>query len=77
MHKSITTAGYQRVIERFKKVRLDAELTTRDLGEILGESHSFVVRVETLQRRLDIYQFVMYCRALGLDPATTIKILES
>lgn len=47
----------------------------RDLGEKINEPHSFVQKVESNQRKLDLFQYVQYCEALGLDPASTLRIL--
>ncbi len=47
----------------------------RNLGEIIKEPHSFVQKVEANQRKLDLFQYVKYCEALGLDPAKTLKLL--
>lgn len=47
----------------------------RDLGEMINEPHSFVQKVEANQRKLDLFQYVKYCEALGIDPAKTLKLL--
>lgn len=40
----------------------------RQAGELLGKPHSFVGKTEIGQRRLDVVEFVWYCRCLGFDP---------
>lgn len=42
-------------------------LTMRDAGKLLDKPHSFVAKVETGQRRLDVIEFVWYCQILGFD----------
>lgn len=47
----------------------------RDVADILGEPHSLVQKVENLERRLDVYEYVQYCKALGIDPNQGLKFL--
>ncbi|MBL1321323.1 MAG: helix-turn-helix transcriptional regulator [Methylophaga sp.] len=42
-------------------------LTMRQAGEIIGKPHSFVGKTEVGQRRLDVVEFVWYCKCLGFD----------
>ncbi len=48
----------------------------RAMGERINEPHSVIQKVESNQRKLDIFQFVQYCEALGLDPSETLKVLK-
>jgi hypothetical protein len=45
----------------------------RVLAEKLDVPHSFVQKVESLERRLDVYEYVQYCDALGLDPCVGLR----
>lgn len=46
----------------------------RDMfGELLDKPHSFVGKTEVGQRRLDVVEFVWYCRCLGFDPVEGLK----
>lgn len=47
----------------------------RDLGERIGEPHSFVQKVESMERRIDVYELVQYCKALERDPYIAIRII--
>ena len=42
-------------------------LTMRQAGKLLGKPHSFVGKTEIGQRRIDVVEFVWYCRSLGFD----------
>lgn len=75
MHKTITTSRYQELVKWLKDERLAAGLTLRDLGNRLGVPHSFVQKTETLERRLDVAEYVVYCEALGVDPNEGLRIL--
>ncbi len=56
--------------------RKELGLSQRALAERLGVIYSFVAKVETGDRRLDVSAFVHYCRGLELDPCNTLKLLE-
>lgn len=75
MNKAITSEKYNQLNLIFKERRLALGLSMRDLGEIIKEPHSFVQKVESSQRKLDIFQYVQYCEALAIDPAKTLSVL--
>jgi len=45
----------------------------RQAGELLGISHSFIGKTENGQRRLDVVEFVWYCKKLGFDPLAGLR----
>ena len=47
----------------------------RDLGGRIEEAHSFVQKVESMERRLDVFEYHQYCTALGLDPADGLRLM--
>lgn len=51
----------------FIKRREELGLSQRALATRLDVVYSFVSKVETGDRRLDIFEFVTYCEALELD----------
>ncbi len=48
-------------------------MTIRELAAELEVSHSFVGKVEQGERRLDVMEFVSYCRALGISDQEGMK----
>lgn len=48
--------------------RREAGLTQRELAERLKRPHSYVSKIETGERRLDVGEFVEIARALRVDP---------
>ena len=69
MRKSIHSPEYQHVLDRLVALRKRAGLTQRELARKLGREHSFVWRIETGERRLDIVEFFWVCEALGANAA--------
>ncbi len=68
MDKSTFTPHYDLLRERLVELRGSAGLSQRDLAVRLGREHSFVGRVETGDRRVDLVEFFWICRACDADP---------
>lgn len=58
---------YKAIIGRLLAARKSAGLNQRELAERLGQPQSFITRVETFERRLDIIRMIEWVRALDLD----------
>ena len=73
---SIYSAEHQWLRELFLKRRQELRLSQRALGEKMGVLYSFVGKVETGDRRLDIFEFIEYCKGLDLDPELVLKEIQ-
>lgn len=69
MKESINSPEYKLVLETILDMRMKAGMTQRDLAKALGREHSFVWRIETGRRRLDVIEFFWLCRTLKQDAA--------
>ena len=67
VRKSIHSPEYETVLRVLVALRHKAGLTQRELARALGREHSFVWRIETGERRLDVVEFFWVCQALGQD----------
>lgn len=76
MLKSTSSVKYQRLLKWLKTARLEKQVSMRTLGAKLKVPHSFVGKVESGERRLDVYEYVQYCKALGLKPEKGIELLK-
>ena len=76
MQKAISSQKYARLIRWLCDARNDQNMSMRDLAERLDVPHTLVQKVESLERRLDVWEYCEYCRALGLDPAAGIDLLS-
>ena len=76
MIKSINTEKYQLLLNWLKEGRLSKGLSVRDLALIIDEPFQFISKIETAQRKLNIYEYVQYCEALDLDPVEGLAILS-
>lgn len=48
-------------------MRSELAISQRELAERLGQSRSYVSKVEIFERRMDFVQLVEWLRALGID----------
>ncbi|EXR29164.1 helix-turn-helix family protein [Acinetobacter sp. 1179249] len=48
----------------------------RALAERMDKPHSFVQKVEQGERRLDVVEYVWYCRKLGVNPQDGLLLIE-
>lgn len=67
MPKSLGTPEQQVLIHRLIEMRETAGQTQRALAATLRVSPSWVAKVETGERRLDVVEFLWWCQALNLD----------
>ncbi len=75
MTKALSNPQYRSLVAWLKEVRLDSNLSMRDLGGRLNKPHTYVQKVETTERILDVYEFVVYCEALQIDPRDGLTYL--
>jgi len=66
--KSIHTPEHTLLRNWLISTRNKRGFSQRDLADVLGVVHSYVGKVESGDRRLDIIEFLEYCGALGVDP---------
>lgn len=76
MIKSINIEKYQKLLAWIKEERLNRGLSVRDLALKIDEPFQFVSKIETGQRKLNIYEYVQYCESLDLDPVKGLAILS-
>ncbi|MBD9650177.1 helix-turn-helix transcriptional regulator [Ensifer sp. ENS09] len=68
MAKTLGTARHKALIALLIAKREAAGLTQTELATKLGEYQSFVARLESGQRRVDVVEFLELARLLGFDP---------
>ncbi len=77
MDKSIHTYNYKRIISLLRQKREEANVTQEELSERLGVNQSFISKVETCERRLDIVELMMICKQLNLSFVDFVKEIEN
>lgn len=56
--------------------RKEAKLTQATLAKALEKPQSFVAKYENGERRLDVVEFLIITRVLGVDPCDILKKVE-
>ena len=54
MSKSVYSKDYKDIIERLKMARIEVGLSQQDVADKLGKPQSYISKIESGERRLDI-----------------------
>lgn len=74
--KAIFEPNYRKLIGWLTAERKFKRLTQPQLAETLGfPNASYISKIETFERKLDVSEYVKVCQALDLDPHEGIEIL--
>lgn len=77
MEKSIYSQEYSLFLEHLRKAREEQGLTQTEVAERLGQTQSFVSKVERGERRIDIVELRAFCNAIGIDLPKFVAQIES
>lgn len=73
MRKSTFSPEYGVLRRELVAIRLSAGLSQRALASRLSVPPSWVSKVETGERRLDVVEFCWFCRECGKSPSAVAK----
>lgn len=68
MKKSVYTSEYESLRSELRNARASAGLSQRELATRLKVPHSWVAKVESGERRIDLVEFCWFLMACGFDP---------
>jgi transcriptional regulator with XRE-family HTH domain len=68
--KSQHSSACQPLMELLRALREEAELTQRELGDLLDKPQSWIHNCEVGNRRVDVAEFAAWATACGVDPTT-------
>ena len=66
---------YELLRSELKNARLQAKLLQADLAKKLKKPQSYISKVESGERNIDVIEFTSYCEALDLEPSKWLKRL--
>lgn len=66
---------YELLRSELKNARLEAKLLQADLAKALNKPQSYISKVESGERAIDLIELINYCAALHLEPLRFIKKL--
>jgi transcriptional regulator with XRE-family HTH domain len=73
----VVSSDYRSVIESIKAVRVELGVSQRELARRLGKPSSFINKIELLERRLDIVEFIAVADALGVTSVDLLTRLRA
>jgi transcriptional regulator with XRE-family HTH domain len=73
MVRSTHHPNYQTLLALLHDLRECAGVTQLDLAESLGNTQTFISKVERGERRIDVVEFIEICEALGADPIAAFR----
>lgn len=76
MEKSIYSKEYSLFLEQLRNAREEKGLTQTEVAERLGQTQSFVSKVERGERRIDIVELRAFCIAMQINFVAFVKRLD-
>jgi len=73
MAKTLGSQRHKVLIALLIRKREEAGLTQAQLASSLGEYQSFIARLESGQRRVDVIEFLDLANILGFDPLAALR----
>lgn len=71
--KSIYSKDHRNVALQIKKARLESNLSQQQAANILNKTQSYISKVESGQRRMDIAEIKQFAKAYKKDVSFFIK----
>ena len=65
--KSIYDEDYIEIITRLQIIRTSKNITQLDLANKMGKTQSFVSKIESCERRLDVIEFLRWLDTLNIS----------
>ena len=73
MRKSRHPRQYDRLLEALRAIRKEAGFTQAEVGSKFGAHASFVSKIESGERRLDVVELAEFCRIYGVPLAAFLN----
>jgi len=73
MTKTIYSKDHKFVVEQLKKARFEAGLDQEKAAELLGKTQSYISKIESGQRRIDVVQLKKFAKIYKKDVDFFIK----
>lgn len=78
MARSLRTPGHLALMQVLTEARKKKRITQQELADRLDRPQSYVAKVETGERRLDVVEFIEWATAIGVSSAQLVQqIAES
>jgi transcriptional regulator with XRE-family HTH domain len=64
---------YELLRSELKRTRLAASLRQTELAKLLKKPQSYISKIESGERQLNVIEFTTYCEAIGVDPIKWLR----
>ncbi|WP_332770527.1 helix-turn-helix domain-containing protein [Phenylobacterium sp.] len=72
----VSSAAYRVIIDQLIAAREGQGVGQRELARRLGKHPSWLNKIERLERRLDLLEFIAIARAIGLSPSEFVARID-
>tara|TARA_R110000787_G_scaffold13410_4_gene42124 strand:- start:8441 stop:8701 length:261 start_codon:yes stop_codon:yes gene_type:complete len=73
----VVSPDYRAIIDALKDARTKAEISQRELARRLGKPPSFVNKIEQLERRMDVLEFIAIAEAMNMQAVELLKEMRN
>lgn len=73
----VSSPAYRAIVEQLISAREEAGLGQRELARRLKKHPSWLNKIERLERRLDVLEFVAIARAIGAKPGDLLAAIDA
>lgn len=73
--KNQAKATNEKMAAYLKQIRHEENYTMRALADMIDKPHSFIGKMELCSRRLDVGEFIYYCRVMKKDPVIVLEAI--
>jgi transcriptional regulator with XRE-family HTH domain len=73
MEKSIHSKEYKVVLQRLKAARIEADLTQVQVAKKLGHHQSYISKIESGERRIDVVELNRLAKLYGKNMSYFVK----
>lgn len=73
--KTIYTREYRILLRILKSKRQQKRISQEEMAKKLGAPQSFISKIESGERRMDVMELFRYCEALGIEIVPFVKEL--
>ncbi|WP_371168790.1 helix-turn-helix domain-containing protein [Aliiroseovarius sp. 2305UL8-7] len=73
MAGTLHSVEYKRLVEALVEARRSIGISQASLAERIGRHPSFVAKVELIERRIDVVEYLIWASAVSSDPIALLK----
>jgi transcriptional regulator with XRE-family HTH domain len=73
----VVSPDYRAVIDALRDARTKAEISQRELARRLGKPPSFVNKIEQLERRMDVLEFIAIAEAMNMGADELLRQMRN